>query len=94
MVIVIVALILAIALVFGILVALMAWKRKREGKPVETSYRTFFIMGVIWVPFSIVLMVIYFILQIPFFIGIPLFALGVIYLIIGLINREKWQKVR
>ena len=92
MVIVIVALILAIALVIGILVAWMAWKRKREGKPVEASYHTFFTMGVIWVPFSIVLMVIYFILQIPFFIGFPLFVLGLIYLIIGLKNRDKWKK--
>ncbi len=91
MVAVIALIILAIAVVTGILAALMVRKRKKEGKP-QADYRTFFIIGVIWVPFSIVLMVVSFILQISFYMGFPLLVLGLVYLIIGLKNRDKWKK--
>ena len=83
--------ILAIAVVTGIIAVLMVRKRKKEGKP-QADYRTFFIIGVIWVPFSIVLMVVSFILQISFYMGFPLLVLGLVYLIIGLKNRDKWKK--
>ncbi len=89
MVIVIAAIILAIAVVTGILAVLMVQKRKKEGKQI-VNYRAFFLLGITWVPFSIILMVVSFILQIPFYIGFPLFALGLVYLIIGLKNRDKW----
>lgn len=91
MVAVIALIILAIAVITGLLALLMIWKRKKEGKP-QVGYRTFFILGVTWVPFSIVLMVASFILQIPFYIGFPIFAVGLIYLFIGLKNRDKRKK--
>ncbi len=91
MVIVIAAVILAIAVVTGILAVLMVRKRKKEGEQI-VNYRAFFLLGIIWVPVSIVLMVVSFILQIPFYIGFPLFALGLVYLIVGLKNRDKWKK--
>ena len=91
MVAVIALIILAIAIVTGILVVLMARKRKKEGKP-QIYYRTFFILGITWVPFSIIFIIVSFTLQIPFYIGFPLFALGLMYLIIGLANRDKWQQ--
>ena len=91
MVAVIAVIILAIAVVTGVPAAWMVRKRKKEGKP-QVAYRTFFILGVTWVPFSIILMIVSFILQIPFYIGFPLFALGLIYLVIGLVNRDKWQQ--
>jgi len=93
MIAVIALIILAIAVVTGILAALMVRKRKKEGKP-QVGYRTFFILGITWVPFSIILMIVSFILQIPFYIGFPLFALGMIYLVIGLANRDKWKNNR
>ncbi len=91
MVAVIALIILAIAVVTGILAVLMVRKRKKEGKP-QANYRTFVILGVTWVSFSIILMIVSFVLQIPFYIGFPLLALGLIYLIIGLANRDKWKK--
>ncbi len=91
MVAVITLIILAIAVVTGIIAALMVRKRKKEGKP-QADYRTFFIIGVIWVPFSIILVIVSFILQVPFYIGFPFFVLGLVYLIIGLKNRDKWTK--
>lgn len=89
---VIVTVILAIAIITGIFAAFIIWKNKKEGKSPETNYRAFFIIGIAWVPFSIILMIVAFILQIPFYIGLPLFALGLVYLIVGLKNRDKWKK--
>ena len=91
MIAVIALIILAIAVVTGILAVLMVRKRRNEGKP-QANYRIFFLLGITWLPFSIILMIVSFILQIPFYIGFPLLALGLIYLIIGLANRDKWKK--
>ena len=88
---VIALIILAIAVVTGILAVLMVRKRKKEGKP-QADYRIFFLLGITWLPFSIILMIASFILQIPFYIGFPLFAVGITYLVIGLANRDKWKK--
>ena len=90
MIAVIALVILVVALVTGILAVLMVRKKKREGKQI-VNYRVFFLLGITWVPFSIVLMVVSFILQIPFYIGFPLFALGLAYLVIGLKNRDTWK---
>lgn len=92
MIIVITAVILAIVLALGIFVELTARRKKKEGKLGETNYRTFYIIGIILVPLGLVSMVIYFILQIPFFAMFPLFAVGLVYLIIGLAHRDKWKK--
>ena len=86
--------IVAILIVVGTLMTLMVWKRKKEGKLEEPDYRAFYVMGIIWVPAGIVFMLAYFLLDIPFVIGIPLFAMGLTYLIIGLANRDKWKKKR
>ena len=91
MIAVIALIILAIAVVTGILAVLMVRKRRNEGKP-QANYRIFFLLGITWLPFSIILMIVSFILQIPFYIGFPLLALGLIYLVIGLANRDKWKK--
>ena len=91
MIAVIALVILAIAIVVGILAVWISRRREKEGKPI-VNYRAFFVMGIAWVPFSIVLMVVSFIFQIPVYIHLPLFALGLIYLIIGLANRDKWKR--
>ena len=84
MAIVIVAVILAIAILQGIFVALMVRSKKKEGKLESTNYRAFFIMGIIWVPLSIILGIISFKLQIPFYVAFLLFITGFVYLLIGL----------
>lgn len=88
MVIVIAAIILAIAILQGIIVALMVRRKKKQGKLEGTNYRAFFILGIIWLPLSIILGAISFKLQIPFYIAFPFFATGFVYLIIGLKNRN------
>jgi len=86
------SLLLLIGIVVTLLLVVVLRKRKKEGKAGETDYRAFFIMGLAFLPTGFVMMMVYFLAEIPFEIGLPLFALGLIYLIIGLANRDKWKK--
>ena len=83
---------LLIGIAVTLLMVLVLRKRKRERKAGETDYRAFFIIGVAFLPTGLAMMMVYFFAEIPFEIGLPLFALGLIYLIIGLANRDKWHK--
>ena len=68
----------------------LARKREKEGKSVKTSYHALYNFGKFIVSFSVVIMVVFFGLQIPFYAGLPLLALGLLYLAVGWANREKW----
>jgi LPXTG-motif cell wall-anchored protein len=85
-------LLLLIGIVVTLLTALVLRKRKRERKAEETDYRAFFIIGAAFLPTGFAMMMVYFFAELPFEVGLPLFALGLIYLIIGLANRDKWNK--
>ena len=81
----------AILVVLGIILVAVVWKRRKEGKPEEPDYRAFFKMGITWLSVGVVIMVISLLLDIPFVVGLPLSIMGVVYLIIGLSNRDKWK---
>ncbi len=85
-------LLLLVGIVITLLMVLVLRKRKRERKAGETDYRAFFIMGVAFLPTGFAMMMVYFFAELPFEVGLPLFALGLIYLIVGLANRDKWNK--
>lgn len=85
-------LLLLVGIVVTLLMVLVLRKRKRERKAGETDYRAFFIMGVAFLPTGFAMMMVYFFAELPFEVGLPLFALGLIYLIVGLANRDKWNK--
>ena len=87
---ILVFIILALVIVTGIVMFSLARKRAKEGKPIRTSYRALYNFGKVIVPLSIVIMIVFFVLQIPFYVGLPLLVIGLLYLIIGYTNREKW----
>ena len=89
MVIVIMGIILALAIAYGVVTLLSLKKRAREGKAVKTNYSSLYTLRKIIVPFSIVLIAVMFVLQIPFYIGLPLLMIGLTYLIVGRININK-----
>ena len=89
---ILVFIILVVVIVTGIVMFSLARKRSKDGKPTKTSYRALYNFGKVIIPLSIVIMIVSFLLQIPFYIGFPLLALGLIYLVIGLANRDKWKK--
>ena len=88
----VIASLVALLLLAAILVLVWVWRGKKEGTDQETNYRAYFIMGVSFIPAGAAMMIIFFLNDILFVTGLPLFALGVIYLFIGLGNRDKWKK--
>ena len=72
-------------IIVGVLIAILVSKRKMKGEPVETNYYAFFVIGISFLPLGIVFSIIIS----PGFMGIT--GLGVVYMIIGLANKDKWK---
>jgi uncharacterized membrane protein YbaN (DUF454 family) len=85
-------LLVAILVLVGIFLILVIWKKSKEGKQVESDYRVFFIIGLLMTPLGIIGMTASFFADTSFFIGLPFFSIGVVYIVIGLGNRDKWKK--
>jgi len=79
------ALIIIAALV--VIKLLVVFKKKKEGKIREPNYKVFYILGIIWIPIGI-----FFMVSIKPILGIAFMGMGVAYMIIGLANRDKWEK--
>ena len=75
-----------IVAIIGVIVFYTLQKKQKEGTAKETDYRAFFILGISFLPMGIL-----FAISVNIgFIGIT--VLGLIYLMIGLKNRDKWNK--
>ena len=83
---------LLIGIVVTLLIVVILRKRKRERKTGEIDYRAFLIMGIAFLPTGFAMMAVYLMTELSFELGLPLFALGLICLIVGLVNRDKWKK--
>ena len=82
----IVYILIGIALLVLIATIFIAKKMKKEETYKETDYPAFFIMGISFLPMGII-----FSAAInPAFIGFV--GMGIIYMAIGLANRDKWKK--
>jgi len=76
-----------IASIVGVFVLFVMQKKKKDGSYKEQDYRAFFVMGICFLPMGII-----FATSIsPAFIGI--IVLGLLYMIIGLANRDKWIRI-
>ena len=83
--------IVAALVLIGILLTMVLWKKRKDLTRTESNYKAFFIMGVAIFPSGTIFMIIYLVSGLPFFIGMPLSAMGLVYLVIGLANRHKWK---
>jgi tellurite resistance protein TehA-like permease len=81
------ALIIAALVVIGLILALLVYKKKKEGKLGEPNYQVFFIIGIAWIPIGIVFMI-----TVNSVIGIAFMGMGISYIAIGLANKDKWKK--
>ena len=81
----IVASLLVVLVLLGILFMVL-WKRRKAGIQEEPDYRAFVALGFSFISLGVVLSVV----VNPGFFGF--LALGVIYFVIGLKNRDKWKK--
>jgi hypothetical protein len=73
-------LVFSVAGMVALLGLVFVWRLSKKGWKHETDYRAFFYMGLVWFPLGVVL-------DFPVF-----YILGLVYLIMGLANRDKWDK--
>jgi hypothetical protein len=79
--------IITILVLIGIVLTLVVWRKKKEGKLGEPNYQVFFILGMSWIPVGVVFMI-----AINPAIGTAFMAMGIVYMAIGLANKDKWEK--
>ncbi len=83
----------AIIIAVGIILAIIIWKGKKEGRYQEYSLR-FFVIGITIFILGAILLIVSFITDLSLFYGLYLTAAGAISLIIGLVIRNRWEKNR
>ncbi len=74
--------ILVLLVLFGVIAVIMAYKNK--GKKKEPDYYTFFVLGLVWLPFGIFELIRN---DMPTF-----FILGLTFFAIGITHKDKWKK--
>jgi LPXTG-motif cell wall-anchored protein len=84
-----------ILVAIGLLVLLLGvvvWKRRK--KPGPTDYRSYFIMGIVWIASGVILFLLPWLLYGEEFnsVGSFFLAIGLGYAVVGLINRDKWGR--
>ncbi len=83
----------AVLIVIGIILAIMIWKGKKEGKYQRYDLR-FFVIGITAFIMGVILLIVSFITDLFWDYGLFLTAAGAISLIIGLVIRNIWKKNR
>ncbi len=83
----------AVLIIVGIILAIMIWKGKREGRYQRFSLR-FFVIGITAFIMGVILLIVSSITDLSFFYGLYLTVVGATSLIIGLVIRNIWEKNR
>ncbi len=83
----------AVIIAVGIILVIVIWKGKKEGRYQEYSLR-FFVIGTTVFILGAILLLVSFITDLSLFYGLYLTAVGVIAIIIGLVIRKIWEKNR
>ena len=83
----------AVLIVVGIVVAIMIWKGKKEGRYQEYSFR-FFTIGITAFIMGVIFLIISSTTDLSFGYDWFLTAVGAICIMIGLVVRNRWEKTR
>ncbi len=81
----------AVLIVVGIIMAIIIWKGKKEGRYQE-YYLRFFVIGTTAFAMGVILLIVSFITDLSLFYALYLISVGVIALFIGLVARKIWKK--
>jgi predicted membrane channel-forming protein YqfA (hemolysin III family) len=76
---------ITVAALVAIAALMVLLNSKKKGKPKETDYRSFFLMGISWLLIGFPLMLIY---RETFN---ALFVMGMVFTIMGAVNKDKWK---
>ncbi|MFC1913860.1 hypothetical protein ACFLXF_01135 [Chloroflexota bacterium] len=83
----------AVIILVGIILAIMVWRGKKEGKYQEYSLR-FFVIGITAFIIGVILLIVSLITNLSFGYDLFLIAAGAIAIIIGMVIRNVWEKNR
>ncbi len=83
----------AVLIVVGIILAIMIWKGKKEGRYQRYSLR-FFVIGTTALVLGVILLIVSFMTDLSFDYDLFLTAAGAIGIIIGLVIRNIWERNR
>ncbi len=81
----------AVLIVVGIILAIMIWKGKKEGRYQRYSFR-FLTIGITALILGLISLIVSLITDLSLFYALYLIAAGAIGIIIGLVIRNKWEK--
>ena len=82
----------AILVAVGIIMTILVWKGKKEGRFHERYYLAFIVIGITAFTLGVILLVSSLVTDLTSFYGWYLTAAGAIALIIGLVYRNMWKK--
>ena len=80
------------SIVIGIITLVLVFNKKKGGTYKETNYSVFYNMGIVLLLIGLGFMIISLLLDYSFIFTIPIFALGVVYLVIGLSRKDNLKK--
>jgi len=81
----------AVLIVVAIVLGIVIWRGKKEGRYQEFHLR-FIVIGITALVLGIIVLIVSFITGLLFDIALVLTALGAIIIIIGLVIRSRWEK--
>ena len=81
----------AVLIVVAIILAIIIWKGKKEGRYQEYSFR-FFVIGITVFIMGVILLIVSFLTDLSFGYDLFLTAAGAIGIIIGFVMRNIWEK--
>ena len=80
----------AVLIIVGIILTVIIWKGRKEGKYQEYSLR-FLTIGITALILGVILLIVSSVTDLSYFYSLFLSAVGVIVIIIGLVVRNKWE---
>jgi uncharacterized membrane protein len=84
--------VLGTLIALGIVVVFMSRTRNRETTASQPNYRVFFFIGGAMSIVGIAEILVLLQTDISFVVALPLLAIGLVFLAVGLANRDKWRR--
>ncbi|MDM8000739.1 MAG: hypothetical protein QUS33_12330, partial [Dehalococcoidia bacterium] len=81
---------LAIVLTLGLLWILTSLKKRTGAGASQPNHRAFFLMGVVMLTVGTAEMLIFLRTEVSYVVALPLIAIGMVFIVVGLANRDKW----
>ena len=82
---------LAVVLTLGLLWILVNLRKKTGGGAQQPNYRAFFFMGMVMLIAGTAELLVFLRSDVSFVVALPLLVIGLVFVVIGLANRDKWQ---